>query len=196
MHYQQLPLCSFAPVSWYILYHQLEASITKEHFVKQTYRNRFDIASANGVQTLTIPVVSTMGKPTPFNEVRISSEYNGTKLFQAIRSAYGKSAYFEFVVDDLKAILEGSYTHLYDFNLASFEWAKRFTGTELKAGETSEVSNFKQPWKKREERPVNFHPYLQVFSDRHPFESDLSILDVIMNQGKVSISSLGSVNNS
>ena len=196
MNYQQLPLCCFAPASWYILYNQAGAHVAEEHFVKQTYRNRFDISTANGIQTLTIPVVSTGGIRTAFKEVRISTEFNGQKMMQAIRSAYGKAAYYEFVVDDLERVFGKRTEFLQDFNLATFEWAKKYTATELRWTSELDEHYYEQSWKKRMERPVSLTPYLQVFSDRKPFEADLSILDVIMNQGKVSLSSLGSVNNS
>jgi hypothetical protein len=196
MNYQQLPLCSFAPVSWYVLYHQADCCLAEENFVKQSYRNRFDISTANGIQTLTIPVVSTGGIRTAFKEVKISPEFNGQKMMQAIRSAYGKAAYYEFVVDDLERVFTKETHFLQDFNLATFEWAKKYTGTELRWTSHLDEKYYDQAWKKRMERPVSLTPYLQVFSDRKPFEADLSILDVIMNQGKVSLSSLGTVNNS
>jgi hypothetical protein len=179
-----------------VLYHQAGACVAEENFVKQTYRNRFDISTANGIQTLSIPVESTGGVRTAFKEIRISSEFNGQKMMQAIRSAYGKAAYFEFVVDDLERVFSQKTSFLQDFNLASFDWAKKYTATELRWTHALDDDYYEQAWKKRTGRPVNLSPYLQVFSDRKAFEPDLSILDVIMNQGKVSISSLGSVNNS
>lgn len=196
MQYSAVPLCSFAPVSWYVLYHALEAGIAEEHYVKQTFRNRFDISTANGIQTLTIPVESTGGVRTLSKDIRISNEYNGRKMMQAIRSAYGKAAYFEFVVDDLARLFEQPRVFLFDFNEASFEWSKKFTASTWRAAHELPERYEQQAWKARNERPVNLNPYLQVFSDRKAFEPDLSILDVIMNQGKVSVSSLGSVNNS
>ena len=48
----------FGPVQWYQKLHRADAvHIEKwESFIKQTYRNRCQIATTNGVQALTVPV--------------------------------------------------------------------------------------------------------------------------------------------
>ena len=100
-----LPLCCFAPVSWYVLYADENFALEQdEYFQKQTYRNRFDILTGNGVQTLTIPVESTGGERTLLRDIRISPEYSGKKILQAIRSAYGNSAMYDFIDVELEEL--------------------------------------------------------------------------------------------
>lgn len=200
-----LPLCCFAPVSWYVLYAENNFALSnEEYFQKQTYRNRFDILTGNGVQTLTIPIESTGGERTPLRDIRISSEYSGKKTLQAIRSAYGNSAMYDFIDVELEELFLKEEKFLIDFNMKANEWSTKWFGLHYKIPEerlaepkihfVKELEG--ERWKQRGTRPVELRSYPQVFSDRFPFEKDLSILDAIFNLGKTSVKALGHVNNS
>lgn len=197
-----LPLCCFAPISWYVLYAESNFTLSDdEYFQKQTYRNRFDILTGNGVQTLTVPVESTGGERTLLRDIRISPEYNGKKMLQAIRSAYGNSAMYDFVEHELEILFLKEEKFLFEFNMRAHEWACRWFPTipeerlaEPKIHFVKELEV--ERWKQRGTRPVDLKSYPQVFADRFPFEKDLSILDAIFNLGKTSYKSLGHVNNS
>lgn len=202
----ELPLCCFAPVSWYVLYADDNFCLAQdEYFQKQTYRNRFDILTGNGIQTLTIPVESTGGERKLLRDIRISAEYNAKKTFQAIRSAYGNSAMFDFVQQELEVLFLKEEKFLFDFNMKAHEWTckwfpnipeKRLIESKIPEERLAEPKLLSERWKNRESRPVELKRYPQVFADRFAFESDLSILDAIFNLGKTSLSSLGHVNNS
>ena len=190
-----LPLCCFAPISWYVLYAENNFALSnEEYFQKQTYRNRFDILTGNGVQTLTVPVESTGGERTLLRDIRISPEYNGKKILQAIRSAYGNSAMYDFIDVELEELFLKEEKFLIDFNMKANEWSMKWFGLQVK--ENTNVALSEERWKQRGTRPVELRSYPQVFSDRFPFEKDLSILDAIFNLGKTSVKALGHVNNS
>ena len=192
----ELPLCCFAPVSWYVLYGDENFCLAQdEYFQKQTYRNRFDILTGNGVQTLTIPVESTGGERKLLRDIRISPEYNGKKTLQAIRSAYGNSAMYDFIEQELEELFLKEERFLFDFNMRSHNWVCRWYPKVLDERST-ESKVLDERWKMRGTRPVELKSYPQVFADRFPFEKDLSILDAIFNLGKTSMKSLGHVNNS
>jgi len=207
-----LPLCCFAPVSWYVLFANENFDLEIDgYFQKQTYRNRFDILTGNGDQTLTIPVESTGGERKLLRDIRISPEYNGKKTLQAIRSAYGNSAMYDFVEHELEELFLKEDKFLFDFNSKAHEWSLKWFPTipaerliESKIPEErlaeSKIHFVKEleveRWKQRGTRPVELKSYPQVFTDRFPFEKDLSILDAIFNLGKTSMKSLGHVNNS
>ena len=207
-----LPLCCFAPISWYVLNAENNFEISnEEYFQKQTYRNRFDILTGNGVQTLTIPVESTGGERKLLRDIRISSEYSGKKTLQAIRSAYGNSAMYDFVEVELQELFLKEEKFLIDFNMKAHDWTCRWF-PKIPKGRLIESKipeeRLAEPkihfvkeleverWKTRGTRPVELKSYPQVFADRFPFEKDLSILDAIFNLGKTSIKTLGHVNNS
>ena len=190
-----LPLCCFAPVSWYVLYADENFALEQdEYFQKQTYRNRFDILTGNGVQTLTIPVESTGGERTLLRDIRISPEYSGKKILQAIRSAYGNSAMYDFIEQELEELFLKEEKFLIDFNNRAHEYSIKWFG--LLAKEKIADGTVDDKWKQRGTRPVELKSYPQVFADRFPFEKDLSILDAIFNLGKTSVKALGHVNNS
>lgn len=208
----ELPLSCFAPVSWYVLYADENFCLAQdEYFQKQTYRNRFDILTGNGIQTLTIPVESTGGERKLLRDIRISPEYNGKKTLQAIRSAYGNSAMYDFIEQELEELFLKEEKFLFDFNMKAHEWSCRWF-TKIPEGRLIESKipeeRLAEPkihfvkelegerWKQRGTRPVELKSYPQVFADRFPFEQDLSILDAIFNLGKTSMKSLGHVNNS
>ena len=190
-----LPLCCFAPVSWYVLYAEDNFALSnEEYFQKQTYRNRFDILAGNGIQTLTIPVESTGGERTLLRDIRISPEYSGKKTLQAIRSAYGNSAMYDFIEQELEELFLKEEKFLIDFNTRAHEYSIKWFG--LLAKEKIADGTVDDKWKQRGTRPVELKSYPQVFADRFPFEKDLSILDAIFNLGKTSVKALGHVNNS
>ena len=190
-----LPLCCFAPISWYVLYAENDFALSdEEYFQKQTYRNRFDILTGNGVQTLTVPVESTGGERTLLRDIRISPEYNGKKMLQAIRSAYGNSAMYDFIDVELEELFLKEEKFLIDFNTKANEWSMKWFGLQVK--ENSHEAFSEERWKQRGTRAVELKSYPQVFADRFSFEQDLSILDAIFNLGKTSTKSLGRVNNS
>ena len=207
-----LPLCCFAPISWYVLYAENNFTLSEdEYFQKQTYRNRFDILTGNGVQTLTVPVESTGGERKLLRDIRISPEYNGKKMLQAIRSAYGNSAMYDFVEHELEDLFLREEKFLFDFNTRAHEWSvkwffkvqdERLIESKIPEERLAEpkihfVKELEEErWKVRGTRPVELKSYPQVFADRFPFEKDLSILDAIFNLGKTSVKSLGHVNNS
>lgn len=212
----ELPLCCFAPVSWYVLYADENFCLAQdEYFQKQTYRNRFDILTGNGVQTLTIPVESTGGERKLLRDIRISLEYNGKKTLQAIRSAYGNSAMYDFIEHELEELFLKEEKFLFDFNMKAHDWScrwfltipkerlveskildERLIESKIPEERLAEPKILDERWKVKGTRPVELKSYPQVFADRFPFEKDLSILDAIFNLGKTSMKSLGHVNNS
>jgi len=204
-----------------VLYAENNFELSEEYFQKQTYRNRFDILTGNGVQTLTIPVESTGGERKLLRDIRISSEYSGKKALQAIRSAYGNSAMYDFVEVELEELFLKEEKFLFDFNAKAHEWClkwfskipeerlieskipkERLIESKIPEERLAEpkihfVKGLEdERWKTRGTRPVELKSYPQVFADRFPFEKDLSIIDAIFNLGKTSIKTLGHVNNS
>ena len=110
----------FGPVQWYQKLNRHRCVIEQhDNFVKQTYRNRCVIASANGPQTLTVPTERYDGLKCPMRDIRISDHGNWRHLhWQALVSAYGETPFFEYFADDLRPYFEERrWTYLLDFNL-------------------------------------------------------------------------------
>ena len=166
-----------------------------EHFIKQTYRNRCLIATPNGPQALTIPVVRDgSGGHTPMHDVRISSHGNWRHLhWQALLSAYGETPFFEFYADDLRPFFEERrWTFLLDFNLDITRTVcslldirpemslSRHYIEDPQAVDLRDAIRPKHPLPDPEFEP---QPYYQVRSARHGFLPNLSVLDLLFNEG-------------
>ena len=110
----------FGPVQWYQKLNRHHCIIEKhDNFVKQTYRNRCVIASANGPQTLTVPIERYDGMKCAMRDIRISDHGNWRHLhWQALVSAYGETPFFEYYADDIRPFFEERrWKYLLDFNL-------------------------------------------------------------------------------
>ena len=84
----------FAPIQWYQKLNRYSSCLIEQHdnFIKQTYRNRCVIASANGPQALSIPVEKYEGLKCPMKDVRISDHDNWRhQHWNALQSSYGES---------------------------------------------------------------------------------------------------------
>jgi len=162
---------------------------SREHFVKQTYRNRCNIAGPNGKQVLVIPVVHENLATIPIKDVKISYESHWNKIhWKSITSAYRNAPYFEYYEDDFKELFMNPGEMLFDFNLQLlkmlFSFFKispeiSFTNEFEKSVTHEDLRNQIHPKKNTTDTP-NYH---QVFEDRNGFIPDLSVIDYLFNAG-------------
>jgi len=109
----------FAPIQWFQKLNRYDLCLIEQHdhFVKQTYRNRCVIATANGQQTLSIPVEKFDNKKCEMCDVCISDHDNWRhQHWNALLSAYGESPFFEYYQDDIRPFFERKWKYLFDFN--------------------------------------------------------------------------------
>jgi hypothetical protein len=86
-----------------------------ETFQKQTYRNRCEILTSNGKEALIIPIIH--GSSGYIKDIKIDYSQRWFQIHdRALRAAYGKSPFFEFIMDDISAVLEAKHTFLWDLN--------------------------------------------------------------------------------
>lgn len=163
----------------------------KEHFVKQSYRNRCQIYGANGRLTLVIPLSHTELFRTPISELNSISYEPWKKIhWRSIISSYKKSPYFEYYEDELKNIYSDTETNLFNINMAClrtiFSILKiplnyKLTDTYIKS--SNDFIDLRNSFHPKIRSTENHKRYFQVFEDQHGFISDLSILDLICNLG-------------
>ena len=111
---------------------------TCEHYIKQTYRNRALIATANGVQVLSIPVVHISSK-MPILDVRIDYATAWQRLhWKTLDTAYSGSPYFLYFQDYIKPFYEKKYEFLFDFNLELLQVILKLFGKDFQPQRTSE----------------------------------------------------------
>ena len=182
-----------------------------ENYQKQSYRNRCRFYAADGVQSLTFPIVHEGGThKLPVDMVKV--DYSTPWLLQhkrAIVSAYRTSAYFEYYQDELFAVLDRKPERLIDLNMSILEFFLEKTGLlvdlrltdeyvpgnkdgivtmpdGVECEDLREVIHPKRPNAILQEYGLE-KPYFQVFSPKYGFQSDLSVMDLLFNEGPDSI---------
>lgn len=163
-----------------------------EHFPKQTYRNRTTIHSPNGKLDLTIPVKKGANNHTVINDVRISYDEDWQRLhWRTLQTSYRSSSFFEYYEDDFAPFFHNKTEFLFDFNVGLLDLCLRLLKMDAKMQYTEEY--IKNPLELEDCRSQElskgmsstFHgaPYFQVFEERNGFIPNLSVVDLLFNQG-------------
>ena len=158
-----------------------------ENYQKRSYRNKCNILSVNKMLTLSIPLTKGKHARMPIQEVHISEDDSWrNQHIQSVKSAYGNAPYFEYYWDDIKELIKNPSNLLYDYNMPILQYFGKILKVEIKEStayiKTPTIIDQRQkilPKNKHLDWPV----YDQVFSDRHDFVSNLSILDLLFCKG-------------
>ena len=197
----------FGPIQWYQKLYRYDQTLIEQYdtYQKQTYRNRCVIATANGLQALTVPVEHNVQRSTfsvQCKDLRISDHNQWRRVhWNALQSAYSESPFFDYYADDIRPFFEKKYEFLVDFNEAIRQTVCDLLDIQPKVEYTSsflspltshlsplddfrEVINVKHP-----QADADFQPrrYWQVFEGKHGFQANLSILDLLFNMGNEAI---------
>jgi hypothetical protein len=167
-----------------------------ENFVKQTYRNRTVILGANGPISLIVPVEKGRQQKIKIKDLRIAYDEEWQRNhWRTIFSAYNSSPFFEYYADDVEMFFRKKHEFLFDFN-------REITETLLKILEIPVRLTLTEDFEQVPENCLNFReqitpkthlidpdahfiakPYTQVFDEKFGFVPDLSILDLLFNEG-------------
>ena len=162
-----------------------------DNYQKQTYRNRMNIYGAQGKMPLTVPVVYSQKNRQLYKDIAISNEEKWQDLhWKSIQSAYSSSPFFEFYEHDLRHLFNEEATHLMDFNFECLNAILECLQLDLKFERSSafelnpiDQTDYRYLADHRKEIAQPLKPYVQVFDEKHGFISNLSILDLIFNEG-------------
>jgi len=168
----------------------------EENYQKQSYRNRCIILSANGVMPLTIPVTKDRPKERT-RDICIDNTLEWQKNhWTSIESAYSSSPFFEFLADDFAPFYRKRYRFLLDFTMPMLEMVLGHLEIHPSVKLTQRYQKEPEPAvddlramihpKKRAQKPdPAFEPafYYQVFQARYGFVPNLSIIDLLFNEG-------------
>lgn len=164
-----------------------------DNFQKQTNRNRTYIYSPNGVQLLNIPVKHSKQTHQKTKDVKIENDFNWQKQhFKSLEAAYRSSPFFEYFEDEIVPIFEKKQHFLMDLNFETMEFVAKCLRMKLNYSKTTEyfkeidsnlITDYRYLIDGKKDQIV-LEPYPQVFGDKHGFLNNLSVLDLIFNEGK------------
>jgi hypothetical protein len=185
----------FPSISHYIAMIAAE-SVTfevEDTFQKQTNRNRMYVYSPNGLQMLNISVKHNDANNN-FKDIKIDNQYNWQKNhFKSLEAAYKNSPFYEYFIDDLQPIFEKKHQFMLDLNFEIFERINDALGISIPFEKTTEY--FHEVTDKTDFRylvngkkdSTQIEPYTQVFDNKHGFINNLSILDLLFNEGRYAV---------
>lgn len=163
-----------------------------ENFNKQSFRNRCEIAGANGRLNLIVPV-KRKGKSI-VKDIRIDNEQGWRKLhWKSIESAYRSSPYFEYFEHEFYPLyMEKKFDFLLDLNnqihhsivsCLKMELSLKYSSSYVEiSNDDIDLRNAIHP-KKNTSEFYKKPSYFQVFQDRMDHLPNLSVLDLLFNEG-------------
>jgi hypothetical protein len=165
----------------------------EDNFQKQTNRNRTYIYSPNGIQLLNIPVKHSKLIRQKTKDIQIEPEFDWQKQhFKSLEAAYRSSPFFEFFEDDIRVIFEKKYKYLMDLNFETIAVVSKCLRMKLEFDTTTEyfhevdtsiIKDFRFLVEGKKD-VSSFEKYPQVFDDKYDFINNLSVLDLLFNEGK------------
>lgn len=184
-----LPTCPFPPLVWLAKAWPADHILIEGHenYLKQSWRNRFDIRAVNGIQTLTFHTGAAALANQPIQEVTIDGGKWEREHPRSLKAAYGNAPYGAYYLEEVINLMETPTPLLFENNFRMIQWTLDTLGWQGKL----EVSTaFTIPDKqglrgrfKRTKWPVEFPAYPQMFEDRRGFDGNLCALDLIFNLG-------------
>jgi hypothetical protein len=168
----------------------------EDNFQKQTNRNRAYIYSPNGIQLLNIPIKHSKAAHQKTKEIQIDSDFDWQKQhFKSLETAYRSSPFFEFFEDDIRPVFEKKHKFLLDLNFETLDIVSKCLRIKLDYSISTEYLQDVNPKLITDFRFLadgkkdtsSFEKYKQVFDDKHGFINNLSILDLLFNEGKFTV---------
>lgn len=164
-----------------------------ENFIKRSERNRASILSANGVMQLTVHVENANRPRQPMRDVKIDYLQRWQhQHWVSILSAYKSSPYFDYFAHEIEPFYKREWRYLVDYNMEYLEVLLRLLGASQSLNISEQYivateSDLDLRPKQKKDSTFVAEPYFQVFSERMPFQPNLSILDLLMCEGRSAI---------
>jgi hypothetical protein len=188
----------FPSISHFVVMAQSDKIVfeMEDNFQKQTNRNRMYIYSPNGIQLLNIPIKHSKENRQMTKDIRLETAFDWQKQhFKSLEAAYRNSPFFEFFEDDIMPVFEKKHTFLMDLNLQTIEIVSKCL--RLKLEPTFSTEYFRNPvltdfrtLVDGKKDSYEFQSYPQVFEEKFGYLNNLSILDLLFNEGRHALSYL------
>jgi hypothetical protein len=188
----------FPSISHFVAMAQSEKIVfeMEDNFQKQTNRNRTYIYSPNGIQLLNIPVKHSKQIHQKTKDVKIETDFDWQKQhFKSLEAGYRSSPFFEYFEDEIRPVFEKKYTFLVDLNFEAMNIVSKCLRMKFEYETTTEYfrevdSNTILDYRTLADGKKDdsqFETYTQVFEEKHGFLNNLSILDLLFNEGRYAL---------
>ncbi|HEY4627699.1 MAG TPA: WbqC family protein [Flavobacterium sp.] len=188
----------FPSISHFVAMAQSEKIVfeMEDNFQKQTNRNRTYIYSPNGIQLLNIPVKHSKQIHQKTKDVKIETDFDWQKQhFKSLEAGYRSSPFFEYFEDEIRPVFEKKYTFLLDLNFEAMDIVSKCLRMKFEYETTTEYFREVDSNTILDYRPLadgkkddsQFEAYTQVFEEKHGFLNNLSILDLLFNEGRYAL---------
>jgi hypothetical protein len=180
------PTAYFPPISYLKTLCESEDVLMDigENYVKQTFRNRCSVLTANGKQDLSIPVIRPNGNKTFTKDIIVSDDLGWRRdHWRCLLANYAASPYFEHYEKEIHDLIFQKTSHLVNFNQNCLSFIDSALDLKIQMN-TSEIY-LENP--NIDYRSFTFstagQTYQQVLFTSAAFVPDLSILDALFNLG-------------
>jgi hypothetical protein len=193
-----LPCPYFGSIEFFFYLNSRNCIIeVNDFFIKQSLRTRCKIYGANGPLTLTVPKIRKNSSKTIFKDIKINYDHHWQKEhWQSITSAYRSSPFFEYYEDEFQSLFDKKHTFLMDLNLEMMRFICSKIGlpTDFQISEKYMDNTLIDDKRMDTFDELNMPRYMQVFESKFGFISNLSILDLLFNEGNNSKIYLDTIN--
>jgi WbqC-like protein family len=186
----------FPSISHFVAMAQADSLVyeMEDNFQKQTNRNRMYIYSPNGVQLLNVPIKHSKEAHQRTKDVRLETAFDWQKQhFKSLEAAYRTSPFFEYFEDAITPIFAKKHNFLMDLNLETIAIVCKCLGMKNEFGvtqeyfhEVPEYNDFRYLANGKKDS-AQFEPYTQVFGEKHGFLNNMSVLDLLFNEGRFAL---------
>ncbi len=175
---------------------------TADNFQKQTFRNRTFICADRGQLMLNIPI-QHVGKKQgrqKYVDVKIDYQENWQRQhWRTLQTAYRTSPFFEYYEDEIAPLFEKKHESLLELNLATIAIVCGCLQIDMPNSKTTEFLKHQENDMRflanaKKDLQIDFEKYNQVFGERHGFLQNVSVLDLLFNEGTSAMTYLKNIN--
>src|SRR5690606_27352816 len=130
------------------------------------------------------------GKRQKTKEVVVENDFPWQEQhWRSLQSAYRTSPFFEYYEDDLEPLFSEPIAGLMEHNLRIFNLLCELLGMEVEISQTTiyetypQITDLRYLVDAKRKSTFNAEKYTQVHGANHPFLVNLSVLDLLFNEG-------------